>query len=40
MKTITTVLLALIINGFAFGQVPNAFQYQSILRDAANNVIS
>ena len=40
MKTITTVLLAFIINGFAFGQVPNAFQYQSIVRDAANNVIS
>jgi hypothetical protein len=39
MRIITTVLLAL-INGFAFGQVPNAFQYQSIVRDAANNIIS
>jgi hypothetical protein len=40
MKRITIALIALIINVFAFGQVPNAFQYQSIIRDASNNVIS
>ena len=40
MKKITSFLIAFTITVFSFGQAPNAFQYQSIVRDAANNVLA
>ena len=40
MKTIITLLIALTITVFTFGQAPDAFQYQAVLRDAANKVLS
>ena len=40
MKKITSFLIAFTITVFSFGQAPNAFQYQSIVRDAANHVLA